>query len=84
MFDDTFVFDSIGLMETRVAGDLRFCNGNGGPTRTIPPQGGPPKCDTFFGTNDTMIIFEMPRAALDKGNPLNIWVRSARLKPGLS
>jgi hypothetical protein len=31
-----------------------------------------------------MIVLEMPRSALDKGNPLNIWVRSARLKPGVS
>ncbi|MDB5684382.1 MAG: hypothetical protein JWM75_2080 [Sphingomonas bacterium] len=83
VFDDPFFFDSQGLAETRVAGDLRFCNGSN-PARQVPPQGGVGKCDFFFGTNDTMIVLEMPRAALDKGNPLNIWVRSARLKPGVA
>jgi hypothetical protein len=77
VFDDPFFFDSQGLTETRAAGDLRFC-ATQNPART---NG---QCDFFFGTNDTMIVLEMPRSALDKGNPLNIWVRSARLKPGVS
>lgn len=77
VFDDPFFFDSQGLTETRAAGDLRFC-ATQNPART---NG---QCDFFFGTNDTMIVLEMPRSALDKGNPLNIWVRSARLKPGVN
>jgi len=83
VYDDPFFFDSQGLSETRVAGDLRFCNGSN-PARQVPPQGGTGRCDFFFGTNDTMIVLEMPRTALDRGNPLNIWVRSARLRPGVS
>jgi hypothetical protein len=83
VFDDPFFFDSQGFTETKDRGDLRFCNGTN-PARQVPPQGGVGHCDFFFGTNDTMIIFSMPRAVLDKGNPLNIWVRAARLKPGVS
>ena len=84
----------MGITYTKNAGDLRFCNNTNTSTtepRTVPPastdarlQPNLPHCDTFFGTNDTMLILEMPRSALDKGNPLNIWVRSARLKPGVS
>ena len=83
VFDDPFFFDSQGFTETKDRGDLRFCNGNNA-ARQVPPQGGTGKCDFFFGTNDTMIIFSMPKSVLDKGNPLNIWVRSARIKPGVS
>ena len=56
------------------------------PPATTDPRLSPTvgHCDFFFGTNDTMIIFDMPRAVLDKGNVLNIWVRSARLKAGIS
>lgn len=82
VFDDPFFFDSQGLTETRAAGDLRFCNSTN-PARQRPPDGSIGNCDFFFGTNDTMVVFEMPRSVLDTGNPLNIWVRSARLKPGV-
>ncbi len=92
VFDDPFFFDSQGFTETKDRGDLRFCNGTNAARQvppeavgTVPPQfqAGVGHCDFFFGTNDTMIIFSMPRAALDKGNPLNIWVRSARIRPGV-
>lgn len=83
VFDDPFFFDSQGLSDTRVAGDLRFCNGTN-PARQVPPEGGVGQCDFFYGTNDTMVIFSMPRALFDKGNPLNIWVRSAAIKAGVS
>lgn len=93
VFDDPFFFDSQGFTATKSAGDLRFCNGTNA-ARQVPPeavgtvpdnfQAGVGHCDFFFGTNDTMLILSMPRSALDKGNPLNIWVRSARLKAGVA
>lgn len=67
LYDDPFFFDSQGLSDTRVAGDLRFRADR----------------DTFARTNDTMIVLEFPKSALLKpGNPLYVSVHSARVKAG--
>lgn len=67
LYDDPFFFDSQGLSDTRVAGDLRFRSDR----------------DIFARTNDTMIVLEFPKSAILKGgNPLYVSVHSARIKAG--
>lgn len=68
LYDDPFFFDSQGLSDTRVAGDLRFRSDR----------------DFFARTNDTMIILEFPQSAIRNGNnPLQVSVHSARVRAGL-
>lgn len=63
LFDDPFFFDLQGFRTTRSTGTLAFSN-----TR-----------DFFAGQNDTAVVIEMPRAAVENGtNPINIWATTAR------
>lgn len=63
IFDDPFFFDSQGLKDTRSTGTLSMRN-----TR-----------DFFANANDTMVIMEIPRSAILRGdNPLDIWSDTGR------
>jgi Domain of unknown function (DUF4331) len=64
VFDDPFFFDLQGFRQTRSTGVLSF---NG-------------QRDFFRGLNDTVVVLEMPRTAVENGsNVIHIWATSARL-----
>lgn len=63
LFDDPFFFDLIGFRETLATGTLAFRNDR----------------DFFAGKNDTAVVIQIPRAALDNGtNPIDVWTTTAR------
>jgi hypothetical protein len=63
LYDDPFFFDLQGFRETRSTGTLSFV-----PTRSF-----------FTGMNDTALVLQIPRSRIETGQPLNIWVTSARI-----
>ena len=63
LFDDPFFFDLQGFRETRSSGVLSFRSNR----------------NFFAGQNDTALVVQMPRSALENGNnPLKIWATTAR------
>lgn len=63
LFDDPFFFDLQGFRETRSTGRLSFRSDR----------------NFFNGQNDTAVVVQMPRSALENGtNPIRIWATSAR------
>ncbi|RYH05798.1 MAG: hypothetical protein EON57_07180 [Alphaproteobacteria bacterium] len=63
LFDDPFFFDLQGFKETRASGVLSFRNDR----------------SFFTGQNDTAVVVQMPRSAIENGsNPIKIWATSAR------
>ena len=63
LVDDPFFFDLQGFRETRATGTLSIQS-----TRSF-----------FTGQNDTAVIIQMPRAAVDKGQPIRVWATTARI-----
>lgn len=64
LFDDPFFFDPQGLRETRATGNLAFNNMR----------------NRFGGLNSTFVIISIPRLLIDRGQPLDIWTTSARIR----
>lgn len=63
LFDDPFFFDLQGFRETRSTGRLSFRSDR----------------NFFNGQNDTAVVVQMPRSALENGtNPIRIWATSDR------
>ena len=63
LFDDPFFFDLQGFRETRSTGRLSFRSDR----------------NFFNGQNDTAVVVQMPRSAIENGsNPIKIWATSAR------
>ena len=61
--DDPFFFDLIGFRETVAMGTIRFQN-----TRNF-----------FRGQNDTVVVFEIPKARLGgNANSVDVWATTAR------
>jgi hypothetical protein len=63
LFDDPFFFDPQGLRETRATGNLAFNN----------------QRNRFAGLNSTFVIIAIPRVLINQGQPLDVWVTSARI-----
>lgn len=64
LFDDPFFFDPQGLTDSRATGNLSFNN----------------QRDRFAGLNSTFVILSIPRGLIDRGQPLDIWTASARIR----
>jgi hypothetical protein len=64
LFDDPFTFDPQGLRETRATGNLSFNNMR----------------SPFAQRNTTFVVIAIPRALIDRGQPLDIWSFSARIR----
>lgn len=64
LFDDPFFFDPQGLRETRTTGNLAFNN----------------QRNRFAGLNSTFVVISIPRALIDRGQPLDVWTTSARIR----
>jgi hypothetical protein len=64
LFDDPFFFDPQGLRESRATGTIQFNN----------------KRDRFAKLNSTFVVISIPRALIDRGQPLDIWSSSARIR----
>jgi hypothetical protein len=64
LFDDPFFFDPQGLNDSRATGNLSFNN----------------QRNRFAGLNTTFVVISIPRALLDRGQPLDIWTSSARIR----
>lgn len=64
LFDDPFFFDPQGLRETRATGNLAFNN----------------RRNRFAGLNSTFVVISIPRGLIDRGQPLDIWTTSARIR----
>lgn len=64
LFDDPFFFDPQGLRESRATGNLSFNN----------------QRNRFAGLNSTFVILSIPRGLIDRGQPLDIWTSSARIR----
>lgn len=62
LFDDPFYFDLQGFRETRSTGTLAFRSDR----------------DFFRGQNDTGVVIQIPRAAVDKGAPIRVWATADR------
>lgn len=63
LYDDPFFFDLQGFRETRSTGTLAFRADR----------------DFFRGQNDTSIVIQFPRNAVENGaNPLKMWAETAR------
>lgn len=63
LFDDPFFFDQQGFIETRQTGNLAFNN----------------QRNAFAGRNITVVAISIPRALIDRGQPLDIWSTAARI-----
>lgn len=63
LFDDPFFFDTQGFKDTRATGVLSITN-----TRNF-----------FAGKNDTSMVVEFPRSAIDAGKPITAWTESRRI-----
>jgi hypothetical protein len=67
LFDDPFFFDSQGFNDTKATGKLSIRNDR----------------NFFAGKNDTAIILQIPRSAIETpGQPISIWAESRRIAPG--
>lgn len=64
LFDDPFFFDPQGLRETRATGNLAFNN----------------QRNRFAGLNSTFVVISIPRGLIDRGQPLDVWTTSARIR----
>lgn len=64
LFDDPFFFDPQGLRETRATGNLAFNN----------------RRNRFGGLNSTFVVISIPRGLIDRGQPLDVWTTSARIR----
>ncbi|MFZ4688800.1 MAG: hypothetical protein ACOYLS_06160 [Polymorphobacter sp.] len=64
LFDDPFFFDPQGLRDSRATGNLSF--------NTMRNR--------FANLNSTFVILSIPRALVDRGQPLDIWASSARIR----
>jgi hypothetical protein len=64
LFDDPFFFDPQGLRESRATGNLSFNN----------------QRNRFANENSTFVILSIPRGLIDRGQPLDIWSSSARIR----
>lgn len=64
LFDDPFFFDPQGLRDSRATGNLSFNTAR----------------NRFAGLNSTYVILSIPRGLIDRGQPLDIWVTSARIR----
>lgn len=65
LFNDPFFFDLIGFRQTVSTGTLSFDN----------------KRDFFAGKNDTSIVVEFPRSAIENGtNPIQVWAETRRIQ----
>ena len=66
LFDDPFFFDLQGFNDTKATGKLSITN-----TRNF-----------FAGKNDTAIVVQMPRSAIESpGSPVSVWVETRRIAP---
>ena len=64
LFDDPFFFDLQGFNDTKATGKLSIIN-----TRNF-----------FAGKNDTAIVVQMPRSAIEvPGSPITAWVETRRI-----
>jgi len=64
LFDDPFFFDLQGFNDTKATGKLSIVN-----TRNF-----------FAGKNDTAIIVQMPRSAIEStGHPISVWAETRRI-----
>jgi hypothetical protein len=64
LFDDPFFFDPQGLRDTRATGNIAFNNMR----------------NPFAQRNTTFVILSIPRALIDRGQPLDLWSTSARIR----
>lgn len=64
LFDDPFFFDPQGLRDSRATGNLSFNNMR----------------NRFANLNSTFVVLSIPRALIDRGQPLDIWTSSARIR----
>lgn len=64
VFDDPFNFDPQGLRDSRATGNLSFNSAR----------------NRFAGLNSTFVIIGIPRGLVDRGQPLDIWTFSARIR----
>lgn len=64
VFDDPFFFDPQGLRDSRATGNLSFNNMR----------------NRFAGLNSTFVVIAIPRGLIDRGQPLDIWTSSARIR----
>lgn len=64
LFDDPFTFDPQGLRDTRSTGNLSFNNMR----------------SPFAQRNTTFVIIAIPRPLIDRGQPLDIWSASFRIR----
>lgn len=64
VFDDPFNFDPQGLRDSRATGNLSFNSAR----------------NRFAGLNSTFVIIGIPRGLIDRGQPLDIWTSSARIR----
>lgn len=62
LFDDPFYFDLQGFRETRSTGTLAFRSDR----------------DFFRGQNDTGVVIQIPRAAVDRNAPIQVWATADR------
>ena len=65
LFDDPFFFDLEGFNQTKATGTLSIKN-----TRNF-----------FAGKNDTSLVIEFPRSAIENGsNPIQVWAETRRIQ----
>lgn len=64
LFDDPFFFDPQGLNDSRATGNLSFNN----------------QRDRFANLNSTFVVISIPRALIDRAQPLDVWSSSARIR----
>ncbi|GGI89816.1 hypothetical protein GCM10007973_27750 [Polymorphobacter multimanifer] len=64
VFDDPFFFDPQGLRNSRATGTLSFNN----------------QRNRFARLNSTFVVLSIPRPLLDRGQPLDFWTSSARIR----
>lgn len=65
VFDDPFFFDLQGFNDTRATGTLSFRSDR----------------NFFAGKNDTTLVVEFPRTAIQNGgNPITLWAESRRFR----
>ena len=63
LFDDPFFFDQLGLIQTRMTGNIAFNN----------------QRNPFAGRNITFVVLQIPRGLVDRGQKLDVWATSARI-----
>ncbi len=64
LFDDPFFFDPQGLRESRQTGNLSFNN----------------QRNPFANRNTTFVVISIPRALVDRGQPIDVWSTASRIR----